>query len=91
MTDIMRKRLALFHLLNLDNSNLVLGIEIKRSSLDGLYTLLYTVLGVSRFLYSDPGSPEPNREYSTDRLTLSYVSYLKLTNWIHWAVYRIDI
>ncbi len=32
---------------------------------------IYTVLGVSRFLYSDPGSPEPNREYSTDRLTLS--------------------
>lgn len=48
MADILRKRLALFHPLNLDNS-LNIGIDKKRSSLDGLYTLVYTVKGVSRF------------------------------------------
>ena len=49
----------------------------KRSSLDGLYTYVYTVKGVSCFLYSYSGSPEPSEEYSTNWLTLFHMPDLK--------------
>ena len=43
-----------------------------------IYLCIYTVKGVSCFLYSHTGSPEPNGEYSSDWLTLSYMPNLKL-------------
>ena len=51
MADISKMRLALFRPLNLDNSMNDRNMQ-KRSSLDGLYTYVYTVKGVSCFSIS---------------------------------------
>ena len=68
LADILRKRLALFHPLNLDNS-LYVGID-RRSSLMVIYLWYNDCLGCELFLYSHTGSPEPNGEYSSNWLTL---------------------
>lgn len=82
MADILRKRLALFHPLNLDNS-LNIGIdEGVPPAMD--YILMYIYCqGCEPFLYSYSGSPEPNGEYSTERLTLSCMPYKKLMRCLH--------
>ena len=64
VADILRKRLALFHPLNLDNSTSDWDRQ-KRSSLDGLYTNVYILSGCESFFYiHHSGSPEPSGEYS---------------------------
>ena len=77
--DMLRKRLALFHPSNLDNS-LYVGIDKNALPAMDYILCIYTVKGVSCFLYSHTGSPEPNGEYSTNWLTLLYMSDLRQRN-----------
>ena len=55
-----------------------------------VYTNVYTILGVSCFLYSHTGSPEPSGEYSTYWLTLFRMPKTKANrNLMHRALRRI--